>query len=233
MPTLLSLTGPRDAATLVRMCNLYAQKHPRELVADFFRVSDNRAGQAEPKQSIFPGMNAPVVRKAGDGERELVELSWGFVLLMKDYAPKRVTNTRDDKLGSSFWSGSFRERRCLVPVSSFSEPKGKKPAIWNWFALNEARDLFSFAGIWRSYKGPIKKDGETVAIDVFSFVTTTPNELVATIHPSRMPVMLVGLEACDQWINGTDTEAEALIRPYPADQMIIVQASEEKADLAA
>jgi hypothetical protein len=27
-----------------------------------------------------------------DGERELVVLNWGFVLLQKDKAPKRVTN---------------------------------------------------------------------------------------------------------------------------------------------
>jgi len=60
------------------MCNLYAEKHSRELVAGWFRVSDNRAAQITPRQAIFPGMNAAVVRKADDGERELLELSWGF-----------------------------------------------------------------------------------------------------------------------------------------------------------
>ena len=34
---------------------------------------------------------------------------------------------------------------------------GKKPAIWHWFALNEERELFSFAGLWRSYRRSIRK----------------------------------------------------------------------------
>jgi putative SOS response-associated peptidase YedK len=41
------------------------------------------------------------VRRAADGERELVNLNWGFVLLQKDRAPRRVTNVRDDKILTS------------------------------------------------------------------------------------------------------------------------------------
>jgi SOS response associated peptidase (SRAP) len=111
-------------------------------------------------------------------------------------APKRVTNVCDDKVrSSSFWKGSFEERRCLVPVTSFSEPKGRSPATWHWFALkgDEPRPLFAFAGLWRSFRGPIQKDGEAVDIDVFAFLTTRPNDLVATVHPSRMPVILAFL----------------------------------------
>ena len=149
---------------------------------------------------------------------------------MKGLAPKRVTNFRDDKLNSSFWSASFRERRCLVPVTSFSEPKGKKPAIWHWFALSKEREPFAFAGIWRSYKGPIRKDGDSVEIDTYSFMTTRPNELVATVHPNRMPVMLVGEADQDQWMNGTPDEARELVQSYPASKMAMVQAGEAKTD---
>jgi putative SOS response-associated peptidase YedK len=212
------------------MCNLYSMTSNHEAILNLFKVSHNRASPVEPLSAIFPGGNAPVVRRAEDGERELLPLSWGFVLLLKDKAPKRVTNFRDDKLKSPFWSASFRERRCLVPVTSFSEPKGKKPAIWNWFALNENREPFAFAGIWRSYKGPIRKDSDNVEIDTFSFMTTTPNKLVATVHPSRMPVMLVGEDAQDRWLDGTQDDALGLIQIYPADQMTIVQASTEKRD---
>lgn len=202
-----------------------------EAIINLFKVSHNRAAAVEPQPAIFPGGNAPVVRRADDGARELLFMSWGFVLLLKGKAPKRVTNFRDDKLSSSFWSASFRERRCLVPVTAFSEPKGKKPAIWHWFALNEERGPFAFAGIWRSYKGPMRKDGEPVQIDTFSFMTTAPNELVATVHPSRMPVMLVGKEAQDQWLGGSEDEARTLVQSYPADHMTIVQAGIDKQDL--
>ena len=121
------------------MCNLYSMTANREAIISLFKVSDNRAAAIEPKPAIFPSNDAPVVRRAADGARELVELSWGFVLTMKDRAPKRVTNVRDDKLDSRFWAASFRERRCLVPVTSFAEPKGRSPAIWHWFALGQTR----------------------------------------------------------------------------------------------
>jgi putative SOS response-associated peptidase YedK len=75
----------------------------REAILRLFRVSHNRAAAYETRDAIFPGYQAPVVRKAADGERELVALNWGFVLLQKDKAPKRVTNIRDDKAQSKFW----------------------------------------------------------------------------------------------------------------------------------
>ena len=88
-----------------------------EAVRRLFRVPHNRAGDIKPQTAIFPAYDAPVVRPTADGERELVTMSWGFVLLQAGKAPRRVTNVRDDKvLTSSFWRASFEERRCLVPV---------------------------------------------------------------------------------------------------------------------
>ena len=186
--------------------------------------------------AIFPGKTAPIIRQASDGERELVNLSWGFVRLIPGYAPKRVTNVRDDTLRTNnFWKGSFEERRCLVPASSFSEPKGLKPATWYWFALkgDEPRPLFAFAGIWRKWNGPLKKDGENVEVEVFSFVTTTPNQLVATINHERMPVILTKEEEFQTWLNGTPAEAYALVKQYPPEQMRIVQEGFDKKDMLA
>ena len=213
------------------MCNLYSMTANREAIIRLFKVSDNRAAAIEPKPAIFPSNDAPVVRCAADGARELVELSWGFVLTMKDRAPKRVTNVRDDKLDSRFWAASFRERRCLVPVTSFAEPKGRSPAIWHWFALGETREPFTFAGLWRSYKGPVRRDGDPVELDVFAFLTTKPNDLVATVHPSRMPVMLVSTDAQATWLEGSHEEARNLIGSYPAEQMALVQAGIDRSDL--
>ena len=68
-------------AKLVGMCNLYSMTRNREAILRLFRVSDNRAATIDPQPSIFPAYTAPVVRKAADGERELVTMSWGFVLL--------------------------------------------------------------------------------------------------------------------------------------------------------
>lgn len=89
-----------------------------------------------------------------------------------------------------------------MPASSFCEPNGDvKPATWNWFALkgDDERPLFAFPGIWRGYKGAVKKDGPNVEIETYSFLTTTPPD-----------------------------EAFALTREYPADRMAIVQESYDK-----
>jgi len=51
----------------------------REAILRLFRVADNRPGEVTPQPSIFPAYTAPVVRKATDGERELVPMSWGFM----------------------------------------------------------------------------------------------------------------------------------------------------------
>ena len=227
----LASTDARKGLSSSRMCNLYSMTANREAIISLFKVSDNRAAAIEPKPAIFPSNDAPVVRCAADGARELVELSWGFVLTMKDRAPKRVTNVRDDKLESRFWATSFRERRCLVPVTSFAEPKGRSPAIWHWFALGEMRRPFAFAGLWRSYKGPVRRDGDPVELDVFAFLTTKPNNLVATVHPSRMPVMLVGADAQAAWLEGSNEEARNLIASYPPEPMALVQAGIDRSDL--
>jgi putative SOS response-associated peptidase YedK len=218
------------------MCNLYSLTRNREAILRLFRVSHNRATAFEPLPAIFPGHQAPVVRRAEDGERELVLLSWGFVLLQDGRAPRRVTNVRDDKVRTSaFWRSSFDQRRCLVPASSFCEPKGERPATWHWFAIHgsEPRPLFAFPGLWRPYRGHLKKNGEPVELDVFAFLTTTPNELVATINHERMPVLLTGEEQFETWLHGSPAEAFALARRHPAEAMRIVQSGSEKEDLLA
>lgn len=219
------------------MCNLYSMTRSRTEVLRLFRVSDNRAAAFEPKDALFPGHVAPIVRTALDGERELVTMSWGFVLPQPGKAPRRVTNTRDDKvLTSTFWTPSFRQRRCLVPATSFCEPHdGRKPATWHWFAVtgNALRPLFAFAGIWRFYKGPVKKDGPVVELETFSFMTTVPNAATESINHERSPVLLTAGAEHDTWLRGSDEAALGLVKPIAADRLRIVQEGFEKRDLLA
>jgi putative SOS response-associated peptidase YedK len=217
------------------MCNLYSMTRNTEAIRRLFRVSHNRSYEQPSLPAIFPGHSAPVVRRAGDGERECVAMSWGFVLPQPGRATRRVTNARDDKIDGRFWSASFRARRCLVPVSSYCEPTETTPADWVWFTMagDEPRPLFAFAGIWCRHVGPVKRDGPHVELDVFSFVTTTPNELTASINHERMPVLLGTAEEQSAWIDGSDADARKLIRPYDAALMRIVQRGRDKLDLLA
>jgi len=205
-----------------RMCNLYSMTSNQEAMRRLFRFTRSEVGNLPLLPSIFPGQDAPVVRRLADDERELVMMNWGFVLPQDGKAPKRVTNARADKVATSpFWRSSFHERRCLVPATSFAEPKGKKPAVWHWFAVSgdEPRPPFAFAGLWRAWHGMLR--GEMVNLDVMAIMTTTPNEVVSPIHPSRMPVILD--EADHQtWLTGGPDAALALARPYPGNKMRVV-----------
>lgn len=216
------------------MCNLYSMTRPRDAVIKFFDVPDNRASAFTPSDGIFPGYEAPIIRLAADGERELSVMNWGFILSQKGKAPRRVTNVRDDKiLASPFWRNSFEQRRCLVPASSYCEPKGEKPATWHWFTTKgeEDRPLFCFPGIWTRYQGPVRKDGPDVNQEVFSFLTTEPNELTASINHERMPVLITDRSDMSTWLSGSPDEAFSLARSYAVEQMRIVQSGADKRDL--
>ena len=220
------------------MCNLYSLNKKRDMVARFFRISDNRATMFEPKDAIFPGHTAPVIRLADDGERELLTMSWGFVLPQPGKAPRRVTNVRDDKiLTSRFWRPSFEARRCLVPASSYCEPDTNKPAGWHWFAVNgevqiepNDRHLFTFPGIWQRWQGPIKKDGLAVDVEAYSFMTTMPNALTDSINHER-PVLLSEESQFETWLKAPVAEAYNLARSYDPERMRIAQSGKEKRDL--
>lgn len=216
------------------MCNLYSLTPRQNAVARFFRISHNRAAAFEPMPGIFPRYMAPVVRSAADGEREMVLMSWGFMLLQQGRAPRPVTNVRDDKATSGFWRESLQLRRCLVPAGAFCEPNGAvKPATWHWFGVKGEgpRPLFAFAGVWRRYRGPLKKEGPNVDLETYAFLTTSPNALVSTINHERMPVLLTSEEEFETWLRAPPDEALALARSYPAEEMHIVQEGLDKEDL--
>ena len=107
-----------------------------------FLVERDRTGNQPPLPGIFPRHEAPVVRLAEDGKRELCRMHWGFLMPQvskktgQPILPRAVNNARDDKVSNSpFWRSSFAERRCLVPASSFCEAKGRAPATFYWFGL--------------------------------------------------------------------------------------------------
>ena len=137
------------------MCNLYSITTNQAAIIALFRVINRYVGNLPPMPGVFPDYPAPVVRNAG-GERELVMMRWGMP------PPPRaggfpVTNIRNTT--SPHWRGWLKpESRCLVPANSFAEyapepnpSTGKKDVVW--FALNDERPLFAFAGICTEFRG--------------------------------------------------------------------------------
>ena len=65
------------------------------------------------------------------------------------------------------------------------------------------------------------KEGETTN-EIFAFLTTEPNAVVARIHPKAMPVILTTQEEIDFWMTAPAEDALKLQRPLPDDALIIV-----------
>ena len=211
------------------MCNLYSMRSNRTEMERAFRLGRLLVGNLPLFPAIFPAQDAPVVRIADDGTRELTMMRWGFVLPQSGRAPKDVNNARADKVSvSPFWRQSFLERRGVAPATSFCEWTDSRPKIPHWFGRDDARSLFGFPCIWRPWRGYIRKNREDVLFDglVFSILTTAANELVKSIHAKAMPVMLTTEAQYDQWMHGSPQEALALAKPFPADSMAIVYRGE-------
>jgi putative SOS response-associated peptidase YedK len=83
-----------------------------------------------------------------------------------------------------------------------------------WFAADESRPLLCFADLWTTWTSARKvKEGE-ITCDVYGFLTTDPNAVIAPIHAKAMPVIQTTAEEHDIWHRAALDEAKALQRPF-------------------
>lgn len=222
------------------MCNLYSLNKGQDHIRREFGVKWDDTGNLPPLPGIFPDMLAPVVRNDGDGRR-MQMMRWGMPtppkFLTAGAIDRGVTNIRNPQ--SAHWRARLKpEFRCLVPATSFCEPTdaanpatGKKD--WVWFALDEERPLFAFAGIWCSWRGirGTKKSPVDGTHQLYAFLTTEANAVVKPIHGKAMPVILTG-EACNAWLTAPVEEALALQRPAPDTVLRVVTGGDKSGDPA-
>jgi putative SOS response-associated peptidase YedK len=145
-----------------------------------------------------------------------------------------VTNIRN--IDSPHWRAWMKpENRCLVPVTRFCEPTdtadpvtGKK--VWTWFAINDERPLFAFAGIWCIWHGTrgTQKAPDQGEHLLYGFLTTAANGVIAPVHAKAMPVILRTAEECDAWLTADPAEALKMQRPLPNDALKIVATGEKE-----
>lgn len=153
-----------------------------------------------------------------------------FELLLKMEPDAGTTNVRNTS--SRHWARWLGvENRCVVPVTSFAEPDpankpegGRTPNAW--FARDETRPLMFFAGIWVSEWESVRKVREGLTTnDLFAFVTTEPNSVVAPVHQKAMPVILTEREEVEAWLTAPWDEARHLQRPVAGNMLRLIQPS--------
>jgi putative SOS response-associated peptidase YedK len=116
--------------------------------------------------------------------------------------PKAHFNMRADTInGAQKWTDLSESHRCLIPVSNYIEwqdkdmlPPKHKPLAKKFAVKNQ--NYFYLAGIWD--KVSIENIGDFYSVAI---VTTTPNNLMASLPHHRMPVIIHDNDA-NSWLSG-------------------------------
>ncbi len=215
------------------MCGRYSLFVPRTDLEDRFEVD---ASEYVPRYNAAPSQSLPVITNKNTDALEPLE--WGLV---PSWAESRDEgghiNARGETLAETPTfrdafeqrsEGDLRAGRCLVPADGFYEwveTNGRKQP----YRVTRADDEpFAMAGLWAQWRPPTTQtgldafgggsvDAEPEVIETFTVVTTEPNDLVGELH-HRMAVIL-DEEDEQHWLQGTTSEIEDLIQPYPSTEM--------------
>ena len=212
------------------MCNLYSETKGQAPIRALFGAARDRTGNLPAFPGIFPDQMAPIVRNGADGERELVMARWGMPG-PPQFGGQPVTNIRKSRVRIGA-AGSEPGIAASCPATSFASTPTPSPARRRRGShSSEERPLFAFAGLWTRWRGmrgpksaPVEGEHE-----LFGFLTTEANAMVAPIHPKAMPVILTTAEEFDLWLEGEIVEALKLQRPLP-DGMLNIVARGERED---
>lgn len=196
------------------MCGRFSIYATAQELADGTLCQRLAGYREERRYNIAPGQWVIVVRPEAR-ERVPVLAQWGLVPTWskEPQAGPRPINARAEGIDTKpTFRGAFRHGRCLIPASGFYEWRTLGQRKQPFFIRPRGGEgLFVFAGLLSVWAGP---EGELVTCTI---ITTTPNELMAPLH-HRMPVLLAREEQA-AWLDPDNTQALALLRPFPSEAM--------------
>jgi putative SOS response-associated peptidase YedK len=191
------------------MTDLYAVTISPAAMRDLFEAEQDRTGDIPPNYSAAPGALAPVVLKDENGRRTVELMRWGLPVAGGGEAVIELNDICDPR-----WPHLVKpEHRCLIPANSFSEGRAR-----NWFARDETRKPFAFAGVWLATESGTHRRFAILAGSTNSF---------AGAGARPMPVVLTE-DQWDDWLDGDNEEARAVLKPPPEELLTLVSTGEER-----
>lgn len=213
------------------MCGRYTLYQTEEF-RDRYKVDQQEVNelldQLKKRYNISPSQILPTIRQDDKKQNHIDMMRWGYMPFWakepKDVFKYKTFNARSEGIFEKrTWKDAIISRRCLVPSTGFYEWKktdtGKQP----YFIRPKDQEVFSFAGIWGSWK-----DAEGLEWHTYSIITTTPNKDMTGIH-DRMPVILHPDEE-DLWLdlaNDNPDDIAQLMRPYEDRKLEIYEVSRD------
>ncbi len=165
-----------------------------------------------PSYNVAPTQQVPVVLEH-EGERIVKAAQWGLLpSWVKDRQAFKASmfNARSESAAEkASFKGPLRYKRAIVPADGFYEWKREGGAKTPYYIQLAEGEPIGFAGLYDVWRDELLS---------CTILTTTPNELMATLH-DRMPVIL-SHDDYDRWLDPSVTDpgdVQDLLRPYPGE----------------
>lgn len=191
------------------MCGRFALARTPDELTPIFNLAE--CVDLAPRYNIAPATDMAVVRHSPAGTRVLHSLRWGLVphWIKDPTIGSRLINARAESVQDKpAFRGAFQKRRCLIPADGFFEWQRQGDRKQPFFFSSPAGQVLAFGGLWESWQA---SDGGLLR--TACILTTAANQGVGAIH-DRMPLLLAP-EDWATWLEGTQAEAQALLRPSP------------------
>ena len=210
------------------MCGRYTLHQKAQDIAKRYNLAKN-PHDIHDNFNVAPGQFMPVVYADDSGKTSLEIMKWGLVpFWAKD--PKigyKLINARADSIFEKpTWRKVILKKRCLIPADGFYEwkrPKSPKEHKTPFYIHPKQSGVFSFAGVWETWKDSEDKEWKT-----YSIITTEPNKEMSKIH-DRMPVILSQKDEAD-WLeplNDSKKDIEPFLHPFKDNGLEIYEVSED------
>lgn len=204
------------------MCGRFALLTHAEALIERFGIEEV-INRPEPRYNIAPSQNVTVIVQRGT--RQLTEMHWGLVpSWAKDVSiGNRMINARAESISEKpAFRAAFKKRRCLIISDGFYEWRKTGKVKRPMHIRLKSREPFGFAGLYEYWKTKSGRMLESCAI-----VTTTPNEMLTSIH-NRMPVILSPVKE-EEWLNPDNqsvSDLSQMLKPYSSRQMEAFEVSD-------